>query len=228
MIKRQLAPRTKLLIAGGVGVAVVGAAIFVYEHGLSMAGFERAFAARLQQRLEQENSGLRDDNQQLREALARAERTVQIAQVSYEDLAKKLESSDQDNIKLREEVNFYRNIISPADKRGGLRVQSLDIQSAGSGNAYRYKLVLIQALKHERIIFGTASLEITGSQGGQSTVIKVPAANERPIQVSLKYFQDIEGKFELPKGFRARSVKISVTPAGGGQAVEAVYDWPQA
>src|SRR5687767_4532837 len=153
VIKRHLAPRTKLLVIGSIGIVVIGAVVFVYDHGLSMAGFERALAARLQQRLEQENSGLRDENLQLREALARAERTVQIAQVSYEDLAKKLENSDQDNIKLREEVNFYRNIISPADKRGGLRVQSLDIQSTGSGSTYRYKLVLIQALKHERSIY---------------------------------------------------------------------------
>jgi hypothetical protein len=229
VVKRQLSPRAKLLIVGGIGAAIIGAVIFIYEHGLSMAGFEAALASRLQQRLEEQTGRLRDENQQLREALARAERTVQMDQVAYQDLSKSLQTYEQDIVKLREELNFYRNIISPPDKKGGLRVQSLDIQqAAGSTSSYRYKLVLIQALKHERSIFGTAVLEISGLQGGQNAVIKVPAANERPISVNLKYFQDIEGKFELPRGFRPRSIKVSVTAAGGGQTVEAVYDWPQA
>jgi hypothetical protein len=226
VVKRQLSPRAKLLIVGGVGVAIVGAVIFIYEHGLSMAGFERTLASRLQQRLEDQTGRLRDENQQLREALARAERTVQMDQVAYQDLSKSLQTYEQDIVKLREELNFYRNIISPPDKKGGLRIQSLDIQQVGTTSGYRYKLVLIQALKHDRSIFGTVNLEISGAQGGQGSVVKFPAANEKPISVNLKYFQDIEGKFELPRGFRPRSVKVSVTAAGGGQTVEAVYDWP--
>ncbi len=226
IVKRQLSPRTKLLIAGSVGAIVIGATVFIYEHGLSMAGFERALAARLQQGLEQETGRLGDENQQLREALARAERTIQMDQAAYQDLDKSLQASAQEIVKLREELNFYRNIISPADKKGGLRVQSLDIQPTGSGSTYRYKLVLIQALKHERSIFGTVSIEISGQQGGQTTVFKVPAASERAIPVNLKYFQDIEGKFELPRSFRARTIKVNVNIAGGAQTVEAVYDWP--
>ncbi len=227
VIKRQLAPRTKLLIVGGAGVLAVGAAIFVYEHGLSMAGFERTLAVQQQSELQGENGNLKDENQQLREALARAERTIQMDQAAYLDLDKSLQGSAQEIVKLREELNFYRNIISPADKQGGLRIQSLDIQPTGSGGLFRYKLVLIQALKHERSIYGTVNLEVIGSQSGQNATIKIPGANERPIQVNLKYFQDIEGKFDLPRGFHARSVKISVTTAGGGPTVEAVYDWPQ-
>jgi len=214
------------MIAGVVGVAAIGAAVFVYDHGLSMAGFERGAAVQQQQRVEDDNGRLQEEIQELREALARAERTIQMDQAAYQDLDKSLQGSAQEIVKLREELNFYRNIISPADKKGGLRIQSLDIQPAGSANAYRYKVVLIQALKHERIIYGTAMLEITGTQGGQSAVIKIPAANERPIQVNLKYFQDIEGKFELPRGFKARSIKINVFTAGGGQTTEATYDWP--
>lgn len=228
VVKRQLSPRSKLLIAGGVGAALVGGVLFIYEHGMSMAGFERALASRLQQRLEEQNVRFKDENSQLREALARAERTIQMDQTAYHDLDKALQASAQEIVKLREELNFYRNIISPVDKKGGLRVQSLDIQQIGSGNTFRYKLVLIQALKHDRSVFGTAMLEISGIQDGQNAVFRVPAANERPISVNLKYFQDIEGKFDLPRGFRPRSVKVNVVAAGGSQTVEAVYDWPHA
>lgn len=228
VVKRQVSPRTKLLIVGGVGVVVLGAVLFIYEHGLNMAGFEQALATRMQQSLKEDNRRFKEENQQLREALARVERTVQMDQAAYQDLDKTLQASAQEIVKLREELNFYRNIISPIDKKAGVRVQSLDIQQAGSGSVYRYKLVLIQALKHERSVFGTASLEITGTRDGEVSIIKIPAAGERPIQVSLKYFQDIEGKFELPKGFRPQSVKAKVMTGGGSQTAEAIYEWPSA
>ncbi|HKR60919.1 MAG TPA: DUF6776 family protein [Pyrinomonadaceae bacterium] len=227
VVKRQLSPRTKLLVIGGVAAVILGGVLFIYEHGLTMAGFERALATRTQQTLEDDNHRIRDENQQLREALARAERAIQMDQAAYQDLDKTLQVSAQEIVKLREELNFYRNIISPTDKKAGLRVQSLDIQHTGSSN-YRYKLVLIQALKHERSVLGTANLEISGTQSGQNVTIRIPAANERAIQVNLKYFQDIEGKFELPKGFRPRLVKVNVVTGGGAQTAEAVYDWPNA
>jgi hypothetical protein len=227
VVKRQLSPRAKLLIVGGMGALAIGVVLFIYEYGLNMAGFERTLAMRLQQNLEEDNRRFKDENLQLREALARAERTIQMDQAAYQDLDKTLQVSAQEIVKLREELNFYRNIISPTDKKAGLRVQSLDIQQTGQTNTYRYKLVLIQALKHDRSVFGAVTLDISGTQGGQATTVKVPAGNERPIQVNLKYFQEIEGKFDLPKGFRPRSVKVNVITSGGAQTAEAVYDWPQ-
>jgi hypothetical protein len=227
VVKRRLSPRLTLLIAIGGAALLLAGANFLYEHGINMAGFERALAVRKQQRLEEQGQVLADENQQLRAALARSERTIQMDQASYQELDKALQASAQEINKLREELNFYRNIISPADKKAGLRVQSLDVEHIGTGGTYKYKLVLIQALKHERTIFGAVNFEISGSQGGQDTTIRVPAASDKPITVNLKYFQDIEGKFELPRGFRARSVKVNVISAGGGSAIEALYDWPQ-
>lgn len=228
VIKPRYSPTVKLLVAGGVAAAVLGAAVFIYNHGLSMAGFERDYAVRARQALEDETRRLNDEMQQMREALARAQRTIQMDQAAYQELDKSLKTSAQEIVRLREEVNFYRNIISPTDKKSGLRIQNLYIVPAGGVNQYRYKLVLIQALKHERAVTGQASFEISGMQAGEDTVLRFPRATERPIYVNLKYFQDIEGKFELPRNFQPSRVKVSITTPGGGQAVEASYAWPQA
>src|SRR5688500_13693282 len=85
VVKRQVSPRAKLLIVGGIGAVVLGAVLFIYEHGLNMAGFERALATRTQQGLQDDNRRFLDENQQLREALARAERTIQMDQAASQD-----------------------------------------------------------------------------------------------------------------------------------------------
>lgn len=228
IIKRRLSPRTKLLLAGGAAIAVVGGAGWIYNHGLRMAGFERSSAVEAQGALEAEIAGLKLENQELREGLARAQRTLQMDQTAYHDLERSLKNSAQEIVKLREELNFYRNIISPTDKKVGLRVQSLYIEPAGKAQVFRYKLVLVQALKHERTIYGSANFEITGMQAGEETVLKFPRPQDKPINVNLKYFQDIEGTFELPKNFKPRQVRVNVVTAGGGQTLAEIYAWPQA
>lgn len=227
VIKPRYSPRIKLLVAVIVAVALLTSAGLIYNYGLNRAGFERQSAEQTQQTLQDDLRKLRDENQDLQESLARAQRTIQMDQAAYQDLDKSLKSSAQEIVKLREELNFYRNIISPADKKSGLRIQNLYIESAGGANQYRYKLVLIQALKHEKTIQGRAVLEISGIQVGEDVVLHVPTAHEQPILVNFKYFQDIEGKLQLPKNFQPKRIKVSITTPGGTSMAEATYDWPQ-
>jgi hypothetical protein len=226
IIKQRYSPRMKLLLAVLLALALLGSAGFIYNYGLNRAGFERESAQATQQTLQDEMRKLRDDNQGLQESLARAQRTIQMDQAAYQDLDKSLKASAQEIVKLREELNFYRNIISPADKKSGLRIQNLYIEPAGGTNQYRYKLVLIQALKHESVIQGRAVLEISGMQVGEDTLLRFPAANERPIMVNFKYFQDIEGKLELPRNFQPKRIKVYITTSGGTSMAEATYAWP--
>ena len=228
-MKPRLSSRTKLLVVGGTLTLAVLAAGWIYNYGVSMAGFERSSATQELQRLQDEVRQRAGENQELRESLARAERNVQMNDSATQELERALKASAQDIVKLREELNFYRNIISPADKKPGLRIQNLFIEPAsGSANQFRYKLVLIQALKHEQTIYGSASFEISGSQGGQDAILAVPGNGNSNIKVNFKYFQDIEGQFELPKNFKPRRIKVNVVPTSGAQTIEESYAWPQA
>lgn len=226
IIKQRYSPRMKLLLSVMAVVALLASAGFIYNYGLNRAGFERESAQETQQTLQDEMRKLRDENRELQESLARSQRTIQMDQAAYQDLDKSLKASAQEIVKLREELNFYRNIISPADKKSGLRIQNLYIEPAGGTNQFRYKLVLIQALKHESTVQGRAIIEVSGMRVGEDTLLRFPAANERPIQVNFKYFQDIEGKLELPKNFQPKRVKVYITTSGGTSLAEATYAWP--
>ena len=226
IIKQRYSPHMKLLLAVVAAVALLGGAGFIYNYGLHSAGFERDSAQQSQQSLQEEVRKLQAEGRELQESLARAQRTIQMDQAAYQDLDKSLKASAQEIVKLREELNFYRNIISPADKKSGLRIQNLYIEPAGGANQYRYKMVLIQALKHDHTVQGRAVIEISGMQVGEDTLLRFPAANERPIHVSFKYFQDIEGKLELPRNFQPKRIKVLIVTFGGTSLAEATYAWP--
>ncbi|NIO41968.1 MAG: hypothetical protein GTO41_18460, partial [Burkholderiales bacterium] len=66
-----------------------------------MAGFERLSASRQQQDLENQVARLKAENQSLQEALARAERTLQMDQTAYQELDGSLKASNLEITKLR-------------------------------------------------------------------------------------------------------------------------------
>ena len=234
IVKPRYSPRVKLFIAGLIVVVLLVTSGVIYNHGLSMAGFESLTALRRQQDMQEVVAQLKQDNQVLRDSLARAERSLQMDQTAYQDLDRTLKVSSQAIVRLREELNFYRNIISPPNKKSGLHIQSLKLESAAvdgttATSKYYYKMILIQALNHDRKIRGKARFEISGMQAGENTTLRFPQGADKPISFSFKYFQDIEGQIELPQNFEPRTIKVNVTSRGrDAQSIEQIYPWPKA
>jgi hypothetical protein len=229
VIKRRTAPHTKLFIAGVVMALLLVAGGAIYQYGLSAGGIA-PFAFERQSALREEVKRLKDENLDLRETLARAQRTLQTDQVAYQDLDRRLKSSDREINRLREELSFYRNIISPSGKVSGLQVERLNVERAAAkegDGAYRYKLVLIQALKHDSTIYGRVQLNVAGAQDGRDAVLTFPSA-DRPHNINFKYFQEFEGVMKLPRNFYPTGIKVTITTtAPAAQTLEQNYSWPK-
>lgn len=226
IVKPAYSPRLKMTIALVFAVVAVIGGAALYNYGLSSAGFESFIASRAQEGLQESITRLREENEQLKGSLARAERTLQMDQTAYNELNQSLKQSAAEIVKLREDLNFYRNIISPANKKEGLRIQSLNIDKTGEKNSYKYKLVLIQALKHDYQVRGSANIEVTGLQAGKSTQLNFPGKKEKKIGVNFRYFQEFNGNLKIPGNFEPKNVKIKVVTRGRNAAtVEKSYNW---
>ncbi len=227
VVKPRQPFRTKVLAAAFGVVMTLVVVAGVYRYGLNRAGFEFALASKTQSRLQDRIDTLTKENQDLRETLARAERSQQMNETAYAELNQTLKQSAKEAVRLREEISFYKNILSPDNKIPGIRVQSLEIKPGDRDATFHYKLVVIQALKHDRQVRGRASFEISGLQAGKDTVLEFPGHNGKQISFNFKYFQDIEGDFDLPAAFEPHRIKVTVTTIGrDGKTVEREYPWP--
>lgn len=228
VVTSHYSPGFKLLVSGVlVLVLIVGGGI-IYDYGLNMAGFESSQASRRQRDLQDELNRFKSENAELRESLARVERTLQMDRVAYQELERALGESARNIIKLREDLSFYKNILSPDSKVTGLQIHSFNIERAVADNEYRYKLVLVQSLKHDKNVVGICKLEISGTQDGAPAALSFPEGLDAPIRVNFKYFQDVEGVMKLPKNFKPQRIRASVVTSGSSpQTVEQTYHWPQ-
>jgi hypothetical protein len=206
----------------------LGTGAGIYRYGLHMGGFEFDIASRAQSNLRNRIQTLESENQGLRESLARSERSLQMNETAYQELDKALKQSAKDIVNLREEISFYRNILSPENKQPGVRIQSLHINGTDKPSTYNYKLVVIQALKHDSQVRGKAAFEIIGLHQGKNSVLEFPDSKSRTIVVNFKYFQNIEGQFDLPPAFEPSRIKVTVQTYGSeGKILEREYPWPR-
>lgn len=226
VVTTRLPPWLKLLaIALAVLVLMVGSGM-IYDYGLNMAGFDSSTALHRRKELQDDLKRLQAENAELRDTLARAQRSLQMNQVAYQELERALNESAGSIVKLRDELGFYKTILSADNKISGLQIHSLKIDRAGADNEYRYKLVLVQSFKHDQSVIGSARLEVSGNQDGAPAVLHFPDATA-PIRVNFRYFQDSEGNLKLPKSFRPQRIKaIIVTSGGNPQTIEQSYPWP--
>ena len=164
------------------------------------------------------------DAHALREQLAIAERSGQVDRAAHAQLRETLAGLNGEILQLREELAFYRGIVSPADARRGIRVHDLTV--TGAGDAWHYTLMLIQAMQHDRQAEGAAFLTVigTGADGPQ----RVPVAAEG-VAYDFRYFQPLDGDILLPQGFIPERIEVELRPRSTREdPVQQAFDWPGA
>lgn len=224
--------RWALVGGGAAALALAAWALYSYSRASAVSDFAKARLEREQ--LRDENRGLSQklraalsENQQLQDRVGYLSRSQQINDSACASVKQSLESVQAESADLREQLAFYRGIVSPGEAQAGVRVFEFKVYANPKTPGYRYDLVLIQSVRHDKRIDGEVSVTFDGVQGTQKRSLKLADAvtdKNRNLVFSFKYFQEFSGSFRLPEGFRPTRATVSV--AGDGvPEVDEDYDW---
>lgn len=227
VIRPRYAPHTKLLIATIAAVLVLAGIGLAYNHGLQRAGLVRTTLDERADSLRDEARTLESENQNLREALARASRALQMNETTFTELDRALKESAREIAGLREELGFYRNLASPAARSTTLQVQRFTLQRASGDNSFRYKIVVVQTRKQDRPVTGEIRVLVTGTRRGKQETLTVTGAGAAGTVLKLRTMQEVEGELRLPDGFKPAQIKVSVRPTNVQRPVVQYFTWPQ-
>lgn len=231
-VKRQVIRQhrpMRNLIAALVGVIAIGATgywIFLNSKGWAEEELEALHSER--EKLMNTAEALREANGLLRERVAILERAQQVEGRAYKDVDAHLRSLQDEVLALKEEVAFYRGIVSDG-KEKGLNIQTFVLDKETSPGAYRFQLVLTQNLKRVKKITGKVKLKIMDELDGTAKDLLVSdMAGQQAdyLKFEFKFFQRIEGRFTLPDGFRPERLQVQVVSSGKKPAsVEKSFEW---
>jgi len=201
---------TRLVIV--VLVAVGG--YLVYEFGRIQAGYDLVDAASERRAYEERIDTLEDEISTLKEQVAMLETHREIDREAYREVEASLTELQAKIQEQRDAIAFYRGIVSPADGNKGLRVQDLKLTRGKNEREYNIRLVLVQALKHDRKVSGNVNLSIEGDLDGVEKAFTyaelMPEEAEATWAFSFRYFQDFNRQVVLPDGFTPERVKVEV------------------
>ncbi|MCG8435755.1 MAG: hypothetical protein MJA83_17165 [Gammaproteobacteria bacterium] len=234
MTKHKLVVKPHRPLKAGIfwlaaALLVIGGGYGAFEYGRYRSGFDlfasQQVAAELASQLEQS----REESRGLREQVALLERSRAIDAEAREQVQGNLAVLQSEILELREELAFYRGIVSPEDARSGLKIQAFRLQQGAGERIYHYQLVLIQAIKHDRRVSGAIDLVIHGVRDGQPASLALPELSpelDDRLNYSFKYFQDFEGDIFLPDDFVPGRVEVTVLPRGRERdAIRESFDW---
>ena len=137
---------------------------------------------------------------------------------------------DEEVAALRADVDFYERFVGATAQRRGLSVHELHLERR-AGEAWHFTATLTQNLNRGVINRGDLQLEIEGTRDGRLQTLDWQALRQDteapPVDYSFRYFQQVEGDFVLPGGFRPVSVTVRLGPSDGKDIVQE-FDWQDA
>jgi len=205
-------PRKTKIITGVLIVFVIasGAALFLY--GRSRAGYDFLGLQRTINQLGGQVAILEKENKKLRERTAILKRAREVDTEAYTDVNSSLKGLQEEVLELKEEVAFYRSIVTPHESSRGLRIQTLEFRENGQERGYRYRLILTQVMKNNRITRGTVSITIEGlaDQDIKELSLRDIVHKEKELKFKFKYFQHFEGNIVLPENFIPQRVRLDI------------------
>jgi hypothetical protein len=225
-------PWLRWALIGAGTVAVLIGSFALYALGRSQSGNDWTHTLKLeaeQRRLVGEIRRLRAENNRLAERVVLLERASEIDKRAAAVLNQSLRDGQAELAALKEQVAFYRGIVSPEESSAGIRVYELQLRPGSEPELYQYDLVLIQAMRHDNTVSGSADLAFIGLQDGQPRsyrLAELEVERGKTLLFSFRYFQQLSGSVRLPRGFTPSRVQVDVVRNGNPPVrFQQLYDW---
>ena len=145
-----------------------------------------------------------------------------------EEVRQTIESLQELNAQLNEEVRFYKGVMAPKITKKGLRIEKLDM-TADSERSVKYSLLLTQVVDEHDWLQGEVKISVRGQHGIEEKRLVLSELDKEKsdaIRFRFRYFQNINGRMTLPDGFEPHEVMIVAQSLGGDQRLKKGFDWP--
>jgi len=213
-----------------VVIAVFVGGWLLFDYGRQRAGFDSQAAAEQHEALQTKLVELSRENDELLGQNAILVQAAEIDRKAYAEVDDSLKDLQNEVLELKQEVDFYRGIVSPEEGEG-LRIQEFSMNRNGMTKSYRYKLVLSQFVKQRFLVKGYVQLTIHGMRGTQQKALELKDLSEsgkNSVAFRFKYFQELDGDIVLPDDFEPLRVELVAVPdSRGATTVRKVFSWPQ-
>ena len=229
VVVRRKRPFLRALVVFGLLLVIGGGGYGLFYAGEQKGFFETGAASLERTELREVRNRLEQQNTQLRETVAMLERSSQVDRQAFNEVSAHLRELQDELMEIRGEVAFYRGIVSPEDSASGLRLQSLRWRPNGNDRDWRMVLVLTQVLTNAQLIEGEVTIRVEGVQNNEAAVYplnRLASNGSEKLSFSFRYYESIEEDITLPEGFVPQRAHVHIVPRGRNRSeISKSIDW---
>lgn len=187
--------------------------VAVFLAGFSIAYWQ--FVGRYAQPADLLASEQQADAQSLQARIVQLESQLRVANAAQGNLAKEMDAMQDEGMRLKEDLAFYKSILAEGGS-GVLKIHNVKLTKGARPGEVHYQILLVQSGRHDKVVQGALQLVLNGTQGDKPVSHSLTAFGQQPgLKVNFKYFQRLEGVFNLPPQINAQNLQVQFLALGG-------------
>ncbi len=194
------------------------AGVGIYEYGRGFGGPDRRELSAQVERLETRLREAEAERSRLTATVTALEAQMKVERAAQDQFVKQAGELEAEAGRLREDLAFFESLLPTKASASGIQIRSFRLQPDGAPDAMRYRLLVQQAGKAERDFVGAVQMQVNFVRDGRSHSLAVPdpavPESRRPLELSFRHYQRVEGTIALPEGATAKSVVVRIVAAG--------------
>lgn len=184
-------------------------ALWAFEFGKDIAGFERGTKDELVQ-LRDEVNRLRGDRERAQSITNTADSLLKTERATQDKLLEQLRQLEAETLALKADLGFFERLLPAAGE--ALAVRALQAEQLQPGQL-RYQLLVMQSGKSPAEFRGRYDVHALGTLDGKPWGVTLAAG---PQPISLRQYARVEGRIEHPVGAVVKTVQVRVMDQSGG------------
>lgn len=164
---------------------------------------------------------------QLKTELGVKDTQLATQKAAFEQLQTTLKSQEAQVQELKRQLAFFERIMRPTGEQVGVVIDNLTLQETSIPGRYHYRLALTQPAKKRELFRGQVQIRVEGSQGDKPRVLTGRDLGMKMSEwrYALRYFQLLEGNWQLPEGFVPDRIRVTINKDGRQPAQELLVEW---
>jgi len=161
---------------------------------------------------------------------------VDVQHAASNALRDDLTAAHNEAANLREEVTFYKGLMSPSSVANGLQIPEIELVELDVPGQFRYRLLMTQVALRRSYIAGEVRIDVIGQYRGDNpnggvsqdqvvlSLTDLAQLKAYPLKFRFRYFQDLAGSLTLPEGFEPERLLVTANEAGK-TAHQVTFTW---
>ena len=166
---------------------------------------------------------------QLKTDLGVKETLLATQRAAFEQLQQALKDQEVQVQEQKRQLAFFERIMRPTGEQVGVVVDNLTLQETSVPGRYHYRLALTQPAKKRELFRGQVQIRVEGSLADKPKTLSGRELGMKAGEgrYALRYFQLLEGNWQLPEGFIPDRVRVTIAKEGRQPAQELLTEWSE-